>query len=113
MISATVSGTELYEVEIFLDHDEVYDMDCDCPYAEDGNYCKHMAAVLYELENTDITEKSSVKESIADIVNQEWARLLKRMRKIEGGRELAKQITADWRIRYKNRSAMMDELKGL
>lgn len=69
VISATVSGTELYEVEIFLDHDEVYDMDCDCPYAEDGNYCKHMAAVLYELEDTDITEKSSVKDSIADIVN--------------------------------------------
>ena len=44
---------------------------------------------------------------------QEWARLLKQMRKIEGGRELAKQITADWRIRYKNRRAMMDELKGL
>ena len=35
VISATVSGTELYEVEIFLDHDEVYDMDCDCPYAEE------------------------------------------------------------------------------
>ena len=69
VISATVSGTELYEVEIFLDHDEVYDMDCDCPYAEDGNYCKHMAAVLYELEDTDTTEKSSFNESIADIVN--------------------------------------------
>lgn len=24
-------------------------MFCDCPYAEDGNYCKHMAAVLYEI----------------------------------------------------------------
>ncbi|MEE0873573.1 MAG: SWIM zinc finger family protein, partial [Ruminococcus sp.] len=69
VISATVSGTDLYEVEIFLDHDEVYDMDCDCPYAEDGNYCKHMAAVLYELEDTDTTEKSPVKESIADIIN--------------------------------------------
>ena len=44
---------------------------------------------------------------------QEWARLLKHMRKIEGGKELSKQIAADWRIRYKNRSAMMDELKKL
>ena len=209
VISATVSGTELYEVEIFLDHGEVYDMDCDCPYAEDGNYCKHMAAVLYELEDTDITEKSSVKESMTDIVNaadeatvrsflvdvlendeklkqrfllltdkpkvslehykklidstiyeyedkwgfidyeeasdfyedmeafnddirimidneqyrdafqlslyiyQEWVRLLKQMRKIEGGKELSRQIAEDWRIRYKNRRAMMDELKGL
>ena len=69
VISATVSGTELYEVEIFLNNDEVCDMDCDCPYAEDGNYCKHMAAVLYELEDTDITEKSSAKENVAGIVN--------------------------------------------
>ena len=44
---------------------------------------------------------------------QEWARLLKRMRKIEGGKELSRQIEEDWRIRYKNRRAMMDELKGL
>lgn len=44
---------------------------------------------------------------------QEWVRLLKRMRKIEGGKELSKQIAADWRIRYKNRSAMMDEMKAL
>jgi hypothetical protein len=44
---------------------------------------------------------------------REWARLLKRMRKIEGGKELSKQIVSDWRTRYKNRRAMMDELKGL
>ena len=32
---------------------------------------------------------------------------------IKGGKELSKQIVSDWRIRYKNRSAMMDELKEL
>ena len=69
VISATVSGTWLYEVEIYLDNNEVHDMECDCPYAEDGNYCKHMAAVLCELEHTDNAEKPSVKESIGDIVN--------------------------------------------
>lgn len=25
-------------------------MTCTCPYAAEGNYCKHMAAVLYEIE---------------------------------------------------------------
>ena len=25
---------------------ELVDMECDCPYAENGEYCKHMAAVL-------------------------------------------------------------------
>lgn len=48
VIRADVIGTEDYEVEIFLDHGEVSDMYCSCPYAAGGDYCKHMAAVLYE-----------------------------------------------------------------
>ena len=44
---AIVEGTEEYEVEILLEGDSVEDMLCDCPYAEDGNTCKHMAAVLF------------------------------------------------------------------
>ena len=69
VISATVSGTQLYEVEIYLDNGEVSDMECDCPYAEDGNYCKHMAAVLYELENVRPDENPVVKEDSTDMVN--------------------------------------------
>ena len=44
---ATVRGTYDYEVEIILEDDEVAEMYCDCPYAEGGSNCKHMAAVLY------------------------------------------------------------------
>ena len=184
VISATVSGTQLYEVEIYLDNGEVSDMECDCPYAEDGNYCKHMAAVLYELENVRSDENPVVKEDSTDMVNaadeavvkaflaeilkndeklkqrfllkvskpktsvgaykklidarymtmrttgasylnqaamqasgrkayQEWVRLLKRMEIIDSGKELARQIAENWRIKYKNRSAMMDELRKL
>ncbi len=47
---AVVQGSEPYQVKIVIQDDRVYDMSCDCPYAEDGNYCKHMAAVLYEIE---------------------------------------------------------------
>lgn len=47
---ASVGGTEDYEVEIELQGEEISDLWCSCPYAEDGNYCKHMAAVLYELQ---------------------------------------------------------------
>lgn len=36
--------------EIEIEEDRVYDMHCSCPYAEEGNYCKHMAAVLYKIE---------------------------------------------------------------
>ncbi len=48
--SAIVGGTEEYEVKILLDGDSIEDMICDCPYAEDGNYCKHMAAVLFAVD---------------------------------------------------------------
>ena len=48
--TAVVEGTEDYDVEIEIRDDRVYDMTCTCPYAEEGNYCKHMAAVLYEIE---------------------------------------------------------------
>ena len=50
-ITAEVYGTELYEVTIWLDGNEVEDMDCTCPYAEDGSACKHEAAVLFALES--------------------------------------------------------------
>jgi len=48
--SAIVEGSENYEVEIYLDGDEVDGMYCDCPYAKEDNNCKHMAAVLYAIE---------------------------------------------------------------
>ena len=36
---------------IDVDEDgDFIDADCDCPYSQDGNYCKHEAAVLYALE---------------------------------------------------------------
>lgn len=44
---------------------------------------------------------------------QDWVRLLKRMKKIDGGRELAQRIAGEWRVKYKNRRAMMEELRNL
>jgi hypothetical protein len=49
-LTATVEGTFDYFVEISFDEEQITDMDCSCPYAEDGHYCKHMAAVLYKYE---------------------------------------------------------------
>lgn len=30
---------------------------CDCPYAEDGNACKHMAAVLFAVTAAEPSKK--------------------------------------------------------
>ena len=50
-IEAVVEGSEYYKVKMNYDGHYVLDAYCSCPYAADGNYCKHMAAVLYEIDN--------------------------------------------------------------
>ena len=55
--TATVEGTEEYEVEILLDGNSLEDMLCDCPYAEGGNTCKHMAAVLFAISAAEPSKK--------------------------------------------------------
>jgi len=52
-IQATVQGSEAYNVLIDIADGEILDMNCDCPYAAEGNYCKHMAAVLFYMEEAD------------------------------------------------------------
>lgn len=55
IIHANVYGTDIYDVEIGFDDDsKITYLECDCPYAHTGYYCKHMAAVLYEVENSDL-----------------------------------------------------------
>lgn len=50
-VCAKVSGSQEYQVEIRSNSDGVLRMACDCPYAERGENCKHMAAVLFALED--------------------------------------------------------------
>ena len=50
---AIVSGTDDYTVLIYCEEDDISDMECTCPYAEDNDKCKHMAAVLYAIENQE------------------------------------------------------------
>ena len=53
-LTAAVSGSEPfpYEVSIYADEEEIYDMDCTCLYASDGEICKHIVATLLQwIEN--------------------------------------------------------------
>lgn len=69
-IEATVEGTERYHVEITLREGRVMDMNCDCPYALDGHNCKHMAAVLYAVEDS-----SEAADPFGDFPAEEQERL--------------------------------------
>ena len=53
---ARVKGSELYRVEIDVCNDEIMNMFCSCPHARQGFHCKHMAAVLYAIEDGMSTE---------------------------------------------------------
>lgn len=64
-IVAQVEGTDVYDVQIMLDGEEVIDMYCSCPYAADGRNCKHMAAVLFKFE--EILYEKDVERGMNDI----------------------------------------------
>ncbi len=62
---AAVQGTEEYQVTVRLRGDRVESMNCECPYALDGNRCKHMAATLYEISAREIPGIRSEKKARA------------------------------------------------
>lgn len=67
---AHVDGSAEYCVEIQYSNGMVIDMECDCPHAMDGNNCKHMAAVLYEIEHKRETHghESVPSEDITELI---------------------------------------------
>ncbi|MBD5543620.1 MAG: hypothetical protein HDR01_05105 [Lachnospiraceae bacterium] len=44
---------------------------------------------------------------------QQLVALLRNMKKIEGGTKIVEAVAAEWKVRYRNRPAMMDELRKL
>lgn len=66
LISAIVTGSTDYIVKIHLIAQEIIDMTCTCPYAKDDNYCKHMAAVLYEVHADEVDDGDNVEENYED-----------------------------------------------
>ncbi|MFF9812310.1 SWIM zinc finger domain-containing protein [Streptomyces sp. NPDC014006] len=44
-VTAVVHGTDVYEVELALGGDDGLSGWCDCPYGQEGNFCKHCVAV--------------------------------------------------------------------
>jgi hypothetical protein len=63
-IEAIVQGSEEYDVHIATGDGKIIDMRCNCPYALDGSYCKHMAAVLFcvEDEAEDLIDKNEAED---------------------------------------------------
>ena len=52
-IKANVQGTSLYKVTVEYRNNNELNATCTCPYYKDGNYCKHIYAVIYKDKGTD------------------------------------------------------------
>lgn len=48
-LRATVMGTQPYGCDVLVDEDDEVTGDCDCPHAQDGNFCKHQVALALTL----------------------------------------------------------------
>lgn len=73
-----VEGTEDYEVDIEMEGGRICEMYCSCPYAEGGNNCKHMAAVLFEIEEQS-EEDILTEETCQDDQEQEVEEIIERI----------------------------------
>ncbi len=65
-LEAEVYGTRIYTVTVFFKNGLITDMQCSCPYADDGQYCKHMAAVLFEWEGRRNDSADGILQSAED-----------------------------------------------
>ena len=48
-VVASVDGSTKYMVLIEIDKNKIKKIACDCPHASKGSNCKHMAAVLFKI----------------------------------------------------------------
>ena len=62
----------------------------------------------YKDEVSKMAVHTSDRKNYAHLVS-----LLRKMQQMKGGSKLVEQIAAEWKVKYRNRPAMMDELRKL
>ena len=65
---AVIEGSISYEVEVECTSESITALSCTCPHAEGGSHCKHMAALLYYLQESDSVDES---ETIEELIESE------------------------------------------
>ena len=83
---------ELHKTDIEMEGGRICEMYCSCPYAEGGNNCKHMAAVLFEIEEQS-EEDILTEETCQDDQEQEVEEIIERIPE-EELRSFVKEIAA-------------------
>lgn len=67
--TATVEGTDDYNVEISMDGNEIESWYCDCPY--DGEICKHVVAALLAIRDNNKRVRRSAFSKMRIVTKEE------------------------------------------
>ncbi len=80
LYEAVVNGSDDYTVRVRIKGNAVTEYDCDCPY--DGTVCKHVVALIFELQQDQLTlpkrgkgKKAAKKPTVAEQVDRALAGL--------------------------------------
>ena len=69
---ATVEGTENYTVQLEVDNGLIVEKTCTCPY-DLGPVCKHIAAVLFYMQQDELNIQPKAKPSNLEILKPKFA----------------------------------------
>lgn len=69
--------------------------------------------IFHCVGNIDMDDSDGGSAYVADGYYECWKLILQKISKWPGGREVVSQIANQWRVEYKRRSAMMDELRKI
>ena len=82
-IEAVVKGTIDYHVRLIIKNNKLTASFCDCPNADEGYLCKHMAAALYHLEKESGVEDTLDKEIKTEVSVKPEEKTTEQLKKIE------------------------------
>lgn len=104
LIEATVEGEESYHVIIKKEDHQIKSMSCTCPFASEGHNCKHMAAVLFSLDNR-IESDNAVSLYTIPTYNDEYAYKLDQVKNLveQADKSLIKEYLVSFLMDDQNR----------
>lgn len=116
-VQALVQGTQAYQVRVGMDAGGKLGGECDCPHAQDGNFCKHLVAVCLawrgELGGTAPAHDAEAAKKVAAVAKRArtQASNLQALRQFVQGQSAAALAERLWDWAENDRTLMV-ELKA-
>lgn len=111
---ARVLGEVGYDVEIKMRDEDIIYMKCTCPYAASGQHCKHMAAVMYAIEEQGEelkNQQNQIAETVIPFSTVESEYHYFDMGRIAGNLEVSRTVYDEAKRLIHKKSVVLDEVR--